>query len=267
MQEPETQSSALSVSLRGIGLTYPGAIPLRALEQVSVDVLAGQVVAIVGQSGCGKTTLLKIAAGLLAPSHGHATISGVDASEARRNRVIGLVFQRPVLLRWRTVRSNILLPFELASGRLDTRTAEREVEHYLANATSPMAGLEEFIDKYPAELSGGMQARVAIARALVYGPKVLLLDEPFGSVDEITRDSLTEEFLTLQRERGITTLLVTHSIREAAFLAHRIVVLTPRPGRVCAQVVVPRGEAGVSWRDSSEFVAFCRDMRERLRGC
>lgn len=251
------------IQLTDVSHIYKGSHPVHALEQISLEVTRGEVVSIVGKSGCGKTTLLKIAAGLLAPTGGHVTVAGLPASKARAQRKFGMVFQNPVLFPWRTVRENILLPSELRTAQLNNSVNLDEAET-LARESAALVGLEGFWKAYPPQLSGGMQARVAIARALSYRPEVMLMDEPFGSLDEITRTKLNEHLLTLQTRTQITMLIVTHSLREAAFLSNSVVVLTARPGRIQTVVKVPSVVDRVSWRETGEFSSFCMELREAL---
>ncbi|MWK39338.1 ATP-binding cassette domain-containing protein [Actinomadura sp. J1-007] len=198
-----------------------------ALRDVSLDVAMGEFVAIVGPSGCGKSTLLKLVAGLLKPSSGTVRLRGEDVAGPRHD--IGYVFQRAALLEWRSARRNILLQAEMRrmpSGRARERTAE----------LIAMTGLTGFEDALPHELSGGMQQRVALCRALLHEPPVLLMDEPFGALDALTREQLNIEMNRIWRETGTTVLLVTHSVAEAAYLANRVVVMSDRPGTV-AEVI------------------------------
>ena len=206
---------------------------LLALQDVSFDIAKGEFVSIVGTSGCGKTTLLKIVAGLIPRSAGEVLIGGSSVEGPRRD--IGFVFQQPVLLPWRTVLENTMLPIEVMGLPLDQY---RERAHEILD----MVGLTGFADRYPFELSGGMQQRVSITRALVYEPDVLLMDEPFGALDAMTRESMNLELLRIWSKSGKTVLFVTHSISEAIFLSDRVVALTPRPGRLAdtVQVELPR---------------------------
>jgi len=194
-----------------------------ALHDVSFDVKPGEFVTVVGPSGCGKSTLLRILAGLVRASQGEVTLAGEPVSGPSRE--VGVVFQAPVLLPWRTVIENVLVPAEI-QGR-DVKASTERAKYYLH-----LVGLEQFHTKYPSELSGGMQQRVGIARALVNDPTVLLMDEPFGALDAMTRESMNMELIKIKERTGATIMLVTHSIPEAVFLANRVVVMSPRPGRV-----------------------------------
>jgi NitT/TauT family transport system ATP-binding protein len=207
-----------------------------ALAPVRLSVRAQEFVCIVGPSGCGKSTLLRIIAGLIAPSAGLAAIAGSAVSGPRRD--IGMVFQDPVLLPWRSVRRNVLMPAEVVG--IERRRAEDRARHLLG-----LVRLDGFGEKYPGELSGGMRQRVAIARALMHDPQILLMDEPFGALDAMTREYMNVELLRIWQASGKTVVLVTHSIDEAAFLADRVVVMSPRPGTVREVIPVevkrPRG--------------------------
>jgi NitT/TauT family transport system ATP-binding protein len=194
-----------------------------ALSNVSFEVKDGEFVTVVGSSGCGKTTLLKILAGIVRRSHGDVRLRGETVDGPHSG--VGVVFQAPVLLPWRTVLSNIMLPVELQKKR-DPQFEER-ARNYLKTA-----GLDGFESKYPAELSGGMQQRVGIGRALVLDPALLLMDEPFGALDAMTRDAMNLELLRIWEQSRKTVILVTHSIPEAVFLADRVIVMTPRPGQI-----------------------------------
>jgi NitT/TauT family transport system ATP-binding protein len=230
-----------------------------ALESVSFGVRQGEFVSVVGQSGSGKTTLLRIIADLTDPTGGRALVCGRTPEEARRRREFGIVFQDPVLFEWRTVLGNVQLPLEVAG----MPSAERR---RLAEDTLGLVGLSEFRDLMPHQLSGGMQRRVAIARALVVRPRLLLLDEPFAGLDELARERLNFELLRLWRETGVSVLFVSHLIGESVLLADRVVVLSPRPGRVVAEIPVelprPRGE---ETRASQGFHAHVNRVREVLR--
>ncbi|MCW8215397.1 MULTISPECIES: ABC transporter ATP-binding protein [Streptomyces] len=201
--------------------------PTHALSDIDLKVRRGEFISIVGPSGCGKTTLLKILAGLIPRTEGAVRVAGRDVDGPLPE--VGMVFQAATLLPWRTILQNVMVPVEIQ--RLD-RTAYRE----RAGRLLEMVGLSGFADKYPDELSGGMQQRAGICRALVHDPSVLLMDEPFGALDAMTREYMNVELLRIWRESGKTVVLVTHSIPEAVFLSDRVVVLSPRPGRI-AEVI------------------------------
>lgn len=206
-----------------------GARTVHALEGVSFDVQAGNFVSIVGPSGCGKSTLLKIISGLLAASSGVISVNGRCVDEPLEN--VGMVFQAPVLLKWRSVLGNILLPVEFA--KLDI-AGHMERAHSLIK----LVGLEGFEEMFPHQLSGGMQQRVSLCRALVTDPQLLLMDEPFGALDAMTRDEMDLELLRIWEERKKTVLFVTHSIQEAVFLSDHVVVMSARPGRLLERLSV-----------------------------
>jgi NitT/TauT family transport system ATP-binding protein len=206
---------------------------VQALSDISLAVHERQFATIVGPSGCGKSTLLKILAGLTPASAGSVKVAGTSVAAPRPD--IGIVFQNPILLPWRTVLDNVLLPAEV-QGLPDGPARER------ARALLAMVGLSEFENKYPMELSGGMQQRAAISRALVSDPRLLLMDEPFGALDAMTREQMNLDLQRIWLEAGKTVILITHSIPEAVFLGDRVVVMTPRPGRVLrlVEVAIPR---------------------------
>jgi NitT/TauT family transport system ATP-binding protein len=207
--------------------------PVQALSQVSFSVADAEFVTIVGHSGCGKSTLLKIVAGLMPASSGAVTVRGRAVAAPLPD--VGMVFQRPVLLKWRTIFDNVMLPIEML--HLPRQRGTQRALDLLK-----LAGLIDFRHHYPAQLSGGMQQRAAICRALVHDPSLLLMDEPFGALDLMTREEMNFELLRIWSERRKTTLLVTHSISEAVFLADRVIVMTPRPGMVAeiVDVSLPR---------------------------
>jgi NitT/TauT family transport system ATP-binding protein len=215
-----------AIALNGVRRVFEGGVV--AVDGVDLEVRSGELVAIVGPSGCGKSTLLRLVAGLDAPQGGSVTVAARGADAGRQGR-ISFVFQDAHLLPWRTVQRNVELPLELAGVGRSERTAA-------ASRRIAQVGLADAALRYPAQLSGGMRMRASLARALVTDPELLLLDEPFAAVDEITRQYLDEQLLALWAERRITVLFVTHSIAEAAFLAERVVVLSPRPARVVAEV-------------------------------
>ncbi|MFC9895650.1 ABC transporter ATP-binding protein [Nocardia sp. NPDC127579] len=213
-----------AVELRSIGKVF-AAGSVTALADVSLTVRAGEFVSLIGPSGCGKSTLLRIVADLETPSSGTVTVHGKTARQARIDQDYGIAFQQAGLLDWRTVQANVELPLELRKvPKAERRRRSAELLE--------MAGLSEFAARYPAELSGGMQQRVAIARALARKPSLLLMDEPFGALDEMTRERMQGELLSITEETGAAVVFVTHSIPEAVFLSDRVVVMSPRPGRI-----------------------------------
>ena len=250
-----------AISVRRVSKSYLGREgAVNALQQVSFEIDEGEFVAVVGPSGCGKSTLLKILAGLLPPSSGEACLRGVPIEGPRRD--IGVVFQSPVLLPWRCVLDNVLLPVEVQ--RLD-RDRHREAALDLLG----LVGLSEFARRYPGQLSGGMQQRVAIARALIHGPAMLLMDEPFGALDAMTREQMSLELQRIWLERRKTVVFITHSIAEAVFLADRVLVMSPRPGRIVDIVAVgiarPRRLEALNLPEFGALVASIRS-RFHVRG-
>ncbi|MDJ0388765.1 ABC transporter ATP-binding protein [Roseomonas sp. E05] len=226
---------------------------VEALSRVSFNVREGEFITVVGPSGCGKSTMLKVLAGTLARSGGHVRLAGSPIEGPTPE--VGVVFQAPILLPWRTVMSNVLLPAELQ--RRDMRRHRHSAEGLLR-----MVGLDGFATKYPRELSGGMQQRVGIVRALVNDPAVLLMDEPFGALDAMTREQMNLDLLRIWQESRKTVLLVTHSIPEAVFLADRIIVMSPRPGRITDIITVdiPRPRR-LEMINSPEFGAYVQRIR------
>ena len=223
-----------AIRLSGISKSYGGGESgLLALQDINLDIDAGSFVAVVGPSGCGKSTLMRVVAGLIPASSGGIWIGDSQVHGPRRD--IGVVFQSPVLFPWRTVLENVLVPIDVQKlGRAANIEKARELLR--------LVGLSEFEKRYPAELSGGMQQRVGIARALVHEPAMLLMDEPFGALDAMTREHMNVELQRLWRAKPKTVLFITHSIAEAVFLADRVVVMTPRPGRVAEvlDIAMPR---------------------------
>ena len=215
-----------AVEARGVCVVYPAAEhPVTALSDVSLDIREGEFVSLIGPSGCGKTTLLRVIADLEQITAGSVRVNGLGAREARLARAYGYVFQAPALFPWRTVLGNVCLPLQIHG--MDKAKARAVALEQLARV-----GLNGFEGKYPWQLSGGMQQRVSIARALGFEPKLLMMDEPFGALDEITRDRLNEQLLRVWEHEKRTVVFVTHSIPEAVFLSSRIVVMSPRPGRI-----------------------------------
>jgi NitT/TauT family transport system ATP-binding protein len=229
--------SADVIAIKGLRKEYrtPRGTVL-ALDEIEFNVAEGEFVAIVGPSGCGKSTLLKILAGLLPPTRGEVKLHSVSITGPRRD--IGVVFQSPVLFPWRTVLDNVLLP-------VDVQRLGREANRSRALELLAVVGLQGFEHRYPWELSGGMQQRVALSRGLIHNPAMLLMDEPFGALDAMTREGLNLELQRIWLERRETILFITHSIAEAVFLADRVLVMTPRPGRITEHIPVriPRPRA------------------------
>jgi NitT/TauT family transport system ATP-binding protein len=231
---------------------------VRALDPVNLTVRNKEFVCLLGPSGCGKSTILGAMAGLITPTTGTVTINGGSIDAARKAHRIGLVFQDAVLLPWRNVAENVSLPLEV----LRIPRAEREAK---TKSVLSLVKLEGFERRFPHELSGGMRQRLGIARALSFDPQVLLMDEPFGALDAITRDRMSIELLRIWEQRQKSVVFVTHSISEAVFLSDRIVVMTPRPGRVAAVIdnPLPRPRS-LNVRDSAEFIALSRKLRDIL---
>ena len=242
-----------------------GREPLTALAAVDLNVPRGQFVSVIGPSGCGKSTLLRIIGGLLAPSEGGAAISGVPASKARYERDSGFVFQDPSLMPWRTVHANVRLPLEL-DGFAKTRALPG------ADELLEIVGLSQFRDYYPHQLSGGMQQRVAIARALSFNPSLLLMDEPLGALDELTRSGMRYELLRIWGQASAsgagrkTVVFVTHSIAEAVSLSDRVIVMSARPGRIKADIDIelprPRTE---EMERTAPFLDYAEQLRRLLK--
>jgi NitT/TauT family transport system ATP-binding protein len=230
-----------------------------ALHDVDLVVQSGQFVSLIGPSGCGKSTLLRLIADLIQPSAGTVTVAGKPARRARLDQEYGIAFQQAGLFDWRTVRRNVELPLELRKVSRAERKAR--AEEMLA-----LVGLEEFAGHYPAQLSGGMQQRVAIARALAVHPPLLLMDEPFGALDEMTRERLQAELLQICAKTGTSTVFVTHSIPEAVFLSDRVVVMSARPGRITDIIEVDLRERTDATRQSPGFFAAITKVRGALRG-
>jgi NitT/TauT family transport system ATP-binding protein len=258
---PQRPAEARTViDIRGLSLRFLTADgPVDALSEIDLAIGHGDFVSLIGPSGCGKTTLLRVIADLERPTTGAITVNGVAPEEARRARAYGYVFQAPALYPWRNALRNVMLPLEV----MGLSRAERRARaaRYLA-----MVNLEGFEQRFPWQLSGGMQQRVSIARALSFEPALLLMDEPFGALDEITRDHLNEQLLLLWRRTGKTVVFVTHSISEAVFLSTRIVVMSPRPGRIIDLIENPLpAERSLEERESLEFQKIAHRVREGLR--
>jgi len=248
------------IRISGLSLTFEtGDGPVQALSNIDLSVARGDFVSLIGPSGCGKTTLLRVIADLEQPTAGHISVNGVSPEQARRARAYGYVFQAPALYPWRNIARNVALPLEimgLAKAERDRRVAENLA---LVNLTA-------FARKFPWQLSGGMQQRASIARALSVEPDLLLMDEPFGALDEIVRDHLNEQLLQLWDKTSKTVIFVTHSIPEAVFLSTRIVVMSPRPGRVTDVIDcdLPRGRT-LDIRETPAFLKIAQRVRHGLR--
>jgi NitT/TauT family transport system ATP-binding protein len=258
---PEAAPPAVAVRLAAIHKSFAvkGGEPTVALKDISLDVGQTEFVSLIGPSGCGKSTLLRVVGDLISPTAGTVEVNGKPAHQARLDRDYGMVFQAPVLFDWRTVEANVRLPLEI----MGTKSAEQKQR---AQEKLDLVGLTDFFQHYPHQLSGGMQQRVAIARALVFEPALLLMDEPFGALDEMTRERLNGEVLKVWARTGTTVLFVTHSIPEAVFLSTRVVVMSPRPGRISDIVDIdlpqPRNE---ETRESERYFELVTQVREALR--
>jgi NitT/TauT family transport system ATP-binding protein len=247
-----------AVAIQGLSKQFKAGVT--ALTEIELDVKPGEFVSLIGPSGCGKSTLLRIIGDLIEPSAGTVEVNGKPAHRARLDHDYGIVFQEAVLYDWRTVSKNIALPLELLRWSKEKRAAR--VDELLG-----LVELEGFEDHHPWQLSGGMQQRVAIARALSFDPALLLMDEPFGALDEMTRERLNLELLRIWEASGSTIVFVTHSIPEAVFLSTRVVVMSARPGRVSAIVAIdlpyPRT---ARTREEPRFFELVTEVRERLAG-
>jgi NitT/TauT family transport system ATP-binding protein len=233
---------------------------LTALQDIDLSIAPGEFVSLIGPSGCGKSTLLRIVGDLISPTSGTVEVNGKTAQSARLARDYGMVFQAPVLFDWRTVEANVRLPLELLG--MDKTQRDRRVREMLE-----LVELGQFIRHYPQQLSGGMQQRVAIARALALEPALLLMDEPFGALDEMTRERLNTEVLRIWQQTGTTVIFVTHSIPEAVYLSTRVVVMSPRPGRITNVVEVDLAQPRTDQtREHERYFELVTEVRESLRG-
>src|SRR6266567_3398925 len=259
-QRVDAQQQAAAISLRDVSMSFGAADQaVTALLRLNLDIRQAEFVALIGPSGCGKSTLLRLLGDLLAPTSGEIRVNGKTPRQARLAREYGIVFQQPVLYEWRTVMQNVQLPLEVMRVPADERRGR-------ASDLLQLVGLTEFADRYPWELSGGMQQRVSIARALSFRPSVLLMDEPFGALDEMTRERLNRELLNVWSGTSTTIVFVTHSIAEAVFLSDRVVVMSPRPGRIDAVIDVDlaRPREGAT-RDAPRFFELVAEVRHHLR--
>jgi NitT/TauT family transport system ATP-binding protein len=254
-READVNPAGLAVELRGVVKTYDNGVA--ALGPIDLEVRRGEFVSLLGPSGCGKSTALRLIAGLNAPTSGTVHVAR-PAVKMSGNHPIGFVFQEPTLMPWTTVRENVRLPLKLA--QVPFSAARTRADEALAQV-----GLSEFADSYPRELSGGMKMRVSLARALVTDPDILLMDEPFAALDEITRFRLNNDLLALWRNLRKTVIFVTHSVFESVYLSQRVLVMTSRPGRIAAEIGIettePRGE---EFRTSADYAGYCRKVSEAL---
>ena len=248
----------IEISLKNIGMEYQNGVT--ALTNVSIDIKKGEFVSLLGPSGCGKTTLLRIIADLLKPTSGEVTVGGETPTEARLKRKYGIVFQSPELYDWRTVKKNVMLPMEI----LKVPKADREER---AMQMLELVELTDFADRYPKQLSGGMQQRVGIARALAIQPEILLMDEPFSALDEFTREKLHEDLLRIWRKTDKTIVFVTHNIAESVFLSDRVCVLSPHPGRLSALIDIDLARPRTAEiKNTIEFTDYVAKIRGSFEG-
>ncbi len=257
---PAGTAAAPVIEARGLNLVFETAdAPVHALKDVDLSIGRGEFVSFIGPSGCGKTTLLRVIADLERPSSGEISVNGMSPEEARLKRAYGYVFQAPALYAWRSILRNVQLPLEIM-GFSRAERAER------ARRTLELVGLTGFERKFPWQLSGGMQQRASIARALAFDADLLLMDEPFGALDEIVRDHLNEQLRVLWKKTAKTVCFVTHSIPEAVYLSTRIVVMSPRPGRVTDIIESPLpDERPLDIRETPEFLEVAARVREGLK--
>jgi NitT/TauT family transport system ATP-binding protein len=250
---PEQQ---LVVAIQGVSKKFKGGTV--ALQDIDLEIEQGEFVSLIGPSGCGKSTLLRVIGDLVEPSAGTVTVNGKTARQARRDHDYGIVFQDAVLYDWRTVAKNVALPLELAGW-------EREKRHKRVGEMLELVELQGFGEHHPWQLSGGMQQRVSIARALSFDPALLLMDEPFGALDEMTRERLNAELLRIWHASGSTVVFVTHSIAEAVFLSTRVVVMSARPGRVSRVIPIDLPQPrGAETREDPRFFELATELREAL---
>lgn len=263
MNDEASSTPALAVAATGVGKTFSTRSgQVEALTGVDLQVQPGEFISLIGPSGCGKSTLMRLIADLDTASAGELTVFGKSPAQARADQDYGIAFQQAGLLPWRTVAGNIALPLEvhgLASAERATRVAE----------LAQMVGLADFADSYPDQLSGGMQQRVAIARSLAEQPRLLLMDEPFGALDEMTRERMQAELSRIVAETGAAVVFVTHSIPEAVFLSDRVIVMSARPGRITGTVTTGIGRDAArdeALRETAGFFEKVTEVREALHG-
>ena len=252
-----------AVAIDGVGMQFAGANGkmVEALKGVNLAVQPGEFVSIVGRSGCGKSTLLRIITDLIPASEGAVRVMGTSTQDYQRNTKFGFVFQDASLFPWKTAIDNIILPLEI--NQIGTRQSRRE----RAMEMLKLVRLDGFADHYPAQLSGGMRQRVAIARALSYEPEILLMDEPFGALDEFTRREMHDELISIWQQRPMTVIFVTHSLPEALYLSDRVVVMAPRPGRIktVVPVLYPR-TSDPSVRYGRDYIAQMEELEAQIYG-
>jgi NitT/TauT family transport system ATP-binding protein len=245
------------VEIKGVSKQFKGGTV--ALQDIDLEIEQGEFVSLIGPSGCGKSTLLRVIGDLVEPSAGTVTVNGKAARQARRDHDYGIVFQDAVLYDWRTVAKNVALPLELAGW-------EREKRHQRVGEMLDLVELRGFAEHHPWQLSGGMQQRVSIARALSFDPALLLMDEPFGALDEMTRERLNAELLRIWQASNSTVVFVTHSIAEAVFLSTRVIVMSPRPGRVSRVIPIDLPQPrGAETREDPRFFELATELREALQ--
>ena len=250
------EAGAPVVEIAGVSKQFKGGT--LALQNIDLEIARGEFVSLIGPSGCGKSTLLRVIGDLVEPSSGSVTVNGKQARQARRDHDYGIVFQDAVLYDWRTVSKNVALPLELAGWDRDRR--QKRVEEML-----DLVELRGFGNHHPWQLSGGMQQRVSIARALSFNPALLLMDEPFGALDEMTRERLNAELLRIWDASGSTVVFVTHSIAEAVFLSTRVIVMSARPGRISKVIPIDLPQPrGVETREEPRFFELATEVREAL---
>jgi NitT/TauT family transport system ATP-binding protein len=249
-----------AVEARGVGMVFGrGVDSLQALNDVNLTLSPGDFASLIGPSGCGKSTLLRLIGDLATPSFGELAINGKTPEQARLDRDYGMVFQSATLLDWRTVEKNVELPLEIMGFESAARAAK-------AQEMLSLVQLDRFADHYPWQLSGGMQQRVAIARALAFNPSILLMDEPFGALDEMTRELMQQEVLRIWLETETTVIFVTHSIPEAVFLSTRVLVMSPRPGRISHELAIDLGpKRDEDTREATRYFELITEVREALR--
>jgi NitT/TauT family transport system ATP-binding protein len=259
-EAPRTVAGGPVVVASGVGKIFgTGDGKVTALDGIDLSIHQGEFVSLIGPSGCGKSTLLRLIGDLTSPTSGTLSVNGKTPSRARLDRDYGMVFQAPVLMDWRTIAKNIELPLEIMGYAADER--RRRSADLLR-----LVELDAFAERHPWELSGGMQQRVAIARALSFDPKLLLMDEPFGALDEMTRERMNAELMNIWKRTGTTIVFVTHSIPEAVFLSTRVVVMSARPGRISQVIDVDLpADRSVETRESPRYFSLVTQVREALR--